>query len=431
LKEISEVTCAVIDTGLFLPMALRMAEECKRVIYFNPDQRAFPSIRQACIGDGFSHIEVAREWGEVMPNNDIDLYCVPDCRLEGFQEWMDNAGKAVWGSRKGVNLELKREHFMETLGALGLDVPEYSVARGVDELERLLKEKEDCYVKISRYRGDMETTHWREWAMDQGWLHWLRVNFGPTAEHIRFLIFDAIKTDLEIGADTYCVDGQWPNLMLNGIEGKDKCYLAAVTDRRDMPEQIQTIINSLTPLQQQFRYRNQISFEVRVKDGKAYWIDATQRAGMPSSASQHKLWENFPDIVWQGANGNLIEPIPTAKFSIECMITTKENKDCWDVVEIPEKLVPWARFSSCAYIDGRYCFPPDELHNGDLGWLVAIGDTPREVLERAKELADMLPDGLNSDVEALSSIIKEVEEMEKADIPFTDEQMPAQAEVLE
>lgn len=430
MKSIDQVTCAVIDTGLFLPMALRMAEDCKRVIYFNPDQRAFPSIRQGCIGDGFSHIEVARDWGEILSNKDIDLACFPDCRFEGVQEHLQIMGTAVWGSRKGVDLELKREHFMDVLGELGLDVPSYQVAQGVDELAQMLKDKEDCYVKISRYRGDMETTHWRKHAMDSGWLDWLRVNFGPTSNHMRFLVFDAIKTDLEIGCDTYCIDGQWPNLMLNGIEGKDKCYLAAVTDRRDMPEQIQRIINSLSPLQQQFSYRNQISFEVRVKDDKAYWIDATQRAGMPSTASQHKLWENFPDIVWHGANGILIEPIPTAKFSIECMITTKENKDCWDVIEIDNELVPWCRFSSCAYIDGRYCFPPDELHSGDLGWLIATGDTPREVLDRAKELADLLPDGLNADVEALSSIIKEVEEMEKAQIPFTDEQMPEQAEVL-
>lgn len=430
MKAISDVSCAIVDTGLFLPMALRMAEDAKRVIYFNPDQRAFPSIRQACIGDGFSHIELARDWGEILSSDDIDLFCFPDCRFEGVQEHLETMGKAVWGSRKGVDLENKREHFMGVLDQLGLDVPPFESVTGVSELRRYLENKEDCYVKISRLRGDMETTHFRSMAMDEGWLDWLRVNFGPTADHIRFLVFDAIKTDLEIGADTYCIDGQWPNLMLNGIEGKDKCYLSAVTHRLDMPEQIQTIINSLTPMQTRFRYRNQISFEVRVKDGKAYWGDATQRASQPGTASQHKLWGNFPDIVWQGANGILIEPIPTAKFSIECMITTKENKDCWDVVEIPEELVPWARFSSCAYIDGRYCFPPDELHSGDLGWLVATGDTPREVLDRAKELADMLPDGLNADVEALSSIIKEVEEMAKADIPFTEQKMPAQAEVL-
>lgn len=428
MKPISDVTCLVYDTGLFLPMAHRMAEECKRVLYFNPDQRAYPSIKQSCIGDGFSHIEVVREFYDGM--KEADLFCFPDCRDAALQEWLVDCGKNVWGSRSGIYLENKREYFHQMLEEMGLEVPPYQVATGIDELQTMLRDREDVYIKISRYRGDLETTHWRSWAMDKGWIDNLRVKFGPAGNHLRFLVCEAIKTDLEIGADTYCIDGQWPNLMLNGIEGKDKCYLAAVTDRRDMPDQIQTILNCLSPLQRQYNYRNQISFEVRVKDDKFWWNDATQRGGMPSTASQHKLWKNFPDIVWHGANGELIEPDPAAQFSIECMITTKHKGDCWDVVELPEKLIPWARFSTCAFVDGCFCFPPDEHSNGDLGWLVAIGDTPQEALDHAKELADLLPDGLNADVEALSDVIKEVDTMKKSDIPFTQKPMPEPAEVL-
>ena len=431
MKPISEVTCLVADSGLFLPMALRMGEACKRVLFWSPDQRGFPSIKQGMVGNGFEDRNVERVldfWPHV---DDIDLFCFPDIGQSGLQKHLESMGKAVWGSRGGDRLELSREYLMKVLGELGLEVPVFEAVDGIDELRRVLSEKEDCYVKISRWRGDMETTHWRNWKMDSGWLDWLAVNLGPFANHMRFLVFGKIDTNLEIGADTYNVDGQWPGLMLNGIEGKDKSYLAAVTKTTEMPEQIQDILTGIGPVLQGYGYRNQISFEVRVKDDKFWWIDATQRGGQPSTASQHLLWKNFPEIVWTGANGELIDPEPAAQFSIETMITCKSDKTSWDVVEIPKELEPWARFSNCAYIDGCYAFPPDDLHEGDLGWLCALGNTPFGALCNIKSYADLLPDGLNADVESLADVIKEIEDAEKQGVPFTDEPMPQPAEVLE
>lgn len=428
MKSVNEITVLIHDGGLFLPMALRMAEECKRVIYYNPDRDSFPSLKQGAIGLGFEQIESATDPFSLL--KEVDLMCFPDCHDAGLQEHCEEMGIATWGSRRGIELENGRETFMDFLKEVGLPVPQFEVKVGVRELADYLKDKEDVYVKISRWRGDMETTHWRKWDMDRGWIDWLAVNFGPFADYIRFLCFDKIETKLEIGGDTYSIDGQWPSLMLNGIEGKDKCYLSAVTEHHKMPDQIQEIIQAISLRLKEYRYRNQISFEDRVTEDSHFWIDATMRGGMPSTASQHKLWTNFPDIVWHGANGILIDPIPAAQFSIECMITSKPNKD-WEMVEIAKELEPWARFSNCCFVDGCYGFPPNEFHSGDLGWLVAIGDTPTETLEEAKRLSDLLPDGLNADVESLSEIIKEVDQMDKADIPFTEKPMPEVAEVLE
>ena len=428
MKPISEVTCCIVDSGLFVPMALRMAEACKRVIFWSPDQRGFPSIREGMIGNGFYNVErVLDFWGML---GEIDLFCFPDIGHAGLQQHLVSMGKAVWGSRHGDRLELSREHLMAVLNDLDLEVPTFQVVIGLRELASVLSDKEDCYVKISRWRGDMETTHWRNWKMDSGWIDWLAVNLGPYANHMRFLVFDKIDTKLEIGADTYSVVGQWPGLMLNGIEGKDKSYFAAVTKFADMPEPLVEIMTAVGPLLKDYGYRNQISFEVRVKSDKFWWIDATQRGGMPSTASQHLLWKNFPEIVWHGAHGELVEPEPDAMFSIETMITCKSDTQTWDVVEIPKELEPYARFSNCAYVDGCYVFPPDELHTGDLGWLCCTSDTPRGALEKQKELADMLPDGLSADIESMADVIKEIEEAQSQGIPVTDKTMPEPAEVL-
>ena len=313
---------------------------------------------------------------------------------------------------------------------MGLNVPKFEVLIGLEALREHLREVEDVYIKVSRWRGDFETMHWRSWAMDNGWLDMEAVNFGPLQNTIHFLVFEAIDTDLEIGGDNFCVDGSWPDLMLCGTEAKDKTFFGSVMKRSDTPEQLQEIMDALSTEFGHVRYRNQFSMEVRVVGDASYFIDPTCRGGMPSSASQYKLWSNWPEIVWAGANGELLDPEPSAMFSIECQITCKAERDTWTTVEIPEELVDHCNFSYCGFIDGCYVFPPDDIHHGELGWLIATGDTPEETLELAKHLCDQLPDGLDANVEGMVGLIKETKSAEDAGILLSAKTMPEPAEVI-
>src|SRR5262245_23506425 len=281
MKTIDDVVCCVVDSGGFLNMADVMGRACAKSYLWSPECRPFPAVAQACIGDGFDTFERIRDFWPLL--DQIDLFCFPDIGLSGLQDHLRGLGKAVWGSGFGDQLELGREFFLHMLDELGLEVPEYTVVEGWDNLERFLRDKEDYYIKISRFRGDMETHHWRSPDMDIDWLASMRVQLGALSESVRFLCFPSIETDIELGADTICVNGQWPHLMLNGFEGKDKTYFSRVTPFEKMPGQIQDIIQRISGYLRSTNYRNQISFEVRVKDDKFYWIDATQRGGKPSS----------------------------------------------------------------------------------------------------------------------------------------------------
>lgn len=428
MKEISEVTCVVVTTGLYQPLAECLATKCKRVILWSPEQRSAASVYQACVGDGFDTIERVKEFWPI--KKDIDLFCFPDVEMSGLQLELESQGFAVWGSRTGDGLELKRERFLEVIKDLGLDVPQLHVCEGMDSLREYLRNRYDQYIKISRFRGNMETKHWRSWSMDENWLDWLAYTLGPIKDILRFLVFEEIETDLEIGGDTYCVAGKWPQTMLHGIECKDTTYISAVTKYSDMPEQLREILEAFAPSLSDFDYRNQWSMEVRIKDDKSYFIDPTCRGGMPSSGSQQLVWSNFPEIIWAGANGELLEPEPAAKFTLECMVSTTTDKESWDVLEFDPKLFPWFRPSTCAFINGRYCFPPDEFSGGDLGWLVTLGDTPSEALDKAKELADLLPDGCDAKLENMVGLIKEVQSAEKEGIEFTEAKIPSLEEVV-
>jgi len=428
VRDISDCNVCVIDTGLFIHFARTMATKAKSVIYHNPEVRAFPSIHQSCIGDGFPNIHVVRSFWPYL--NDIDLFCYPDVGRGDEQMYLRSIGKPVWGSGHGEALELKREWFLKVLKEVGLEVPDHHICDGLEELRDHLKDKEDQYVKLSRYRGDMETHHWNNERMDRGWLDSLAVRFGPLQHGMHFLVFPAIKATVEVGGDGYNIDGAWPSLLINGIEGKDKSYFGAVTPRDKMPRQVQAVMEAFSPVLRRLGYRGQWSSEIRVTGYSFKFIDPTCRGGMPSSGSQQLLWSNFPEIVWAGANGELLEPEPAGKFSIETMITSADEHGDWETVEIPEELEGVAQFTNCCYVDGAYAFPPCDHGGKDLGWLVSIGNSPSEVLQKQKDAADLLPDGLNADVESLASVIKAIDEAKEVGVGFTKEEMPEMADVL-
>jgi hypothetical protein len=430
MKELSDCTVLVSGHGLEISIAKCFAKKSKRVLYFSPYEEGFSTIRKGIIGDGFENIERCKDiW---LAKREVDLWVFPDLHHAGEQLELESQGYSVWGSRQADSIELNRQKFLRLLKETGLDVPEYTVITGLTALRDFLKDKEDLYIKISEWRGDVETTHWRNWGLDQGTLDWWAIKFGPDVkEYVPFIVFKPIDTDLEIGGDTYCVDGQFPKTMLHGIEWKDKSYFASVTPTAEMPEQIQAVMAAFGPIVAPYRYRNQMSMEVRVKDDQFYYIDPTHRLGLPSTSSQLALWTNFPEIVYHGAHGDLIEPEYDDLFSMECVLTLKGEKKCWGVTELPKELEEHVDFGGCCYVDGRYNFPPDDSHGEEVGWLRATGKTPRATLDRMKELVKSLPEGLNANVESLADILKEIESEEEQGINFTDKVLPEPAEVIE
>ena len=429
MTDLSGKTALVIDHGLFLPLARRLARNgFGRVLYYQPWEEGFSKIYRAITGDGYGDIERCDDIWEV--KDQVDCFVFPDVGMAGLQLELEAQGKRVWGSRKAADLELDRPLFLKTLAELGLDVPTHETVIGLDKLRAILRNREDVYIKISKYRGMLETFHWRSWEQDRWMLDAWAVEFGPIGDRFPFLVFDAIDTPLEIGGDTYCVDGQWPSLMLNGIEAKDKGYFAAVTKREDMPEEILNILESFGPVLGKDRYRNEFSMEARITDADVFFIDPTCRGGLPSTGSQLELWGNFPQIVWHGANGELVDPEPTAQFSMECILTMKGQPSSWCVTEVPEELRDAMKLAGCCEVDDQTCFPPEDETERAIGWLVAIGDSPEETLDELKRLSAMVPDGVTANVEALADVIQEVHTAQADDIPFTDQPVPKPESVI-
>ena len=420
MKDIKEATCCVVDFGMVgVPMAERLSRQdgFGEVMLFQEWEEDYSTLNKAIQGDGFEQFQrISDIWSRI---DNIDLFVFPDVQRSGLQCELVRQGKLVWGAKTGDCFELDRELFLDTLKKVGLEVPPHKVVVGINALRAYLRDKEDYYIKVSLYRGSFETSHFRSWKLDESLLDVFAVRFGPAGELVRFLCFPNIDTPLEIGADTYSVDGQWPNKLLHGVEWKDRAYLSAVQETKEAPKQLVEVLRKFGPMLGQHEYRNQFSCEVRVKGDKFYFIDATCRMGLPSTASQLEVWKNWPDIVWQGANGKLLEPTPTGKFTAEAIITAKRDPSEWTLFDMPKSLRQWTKFASCFEYEGSICFPATEGGAGDdVGWLVAIGDSVEDVVKTINKYADELPDGMDANTECLSYVIKEIHTEVKNGIRF-------------
>src|SRR5437899_7831657 len=245
--EVSKVTACFIDhQGLYLPLAQKLAESYKRVIYTDPCEQAFPKVNQAVIGDGFGNIDrVERFWSQ---KKDIDLLIFPDSQGVELQKELVSQGFPVWGSFDGQRLEMSREYFHKTLANVGLEVPTFVTVVGLTNLRETLRDQKEKYIKISKFRGTIETFHWRSWADDSNVLDLWAVKLGGVADLIPFLVCDEIKTDIEIGGDTYVIGDQFPSHTMDGTEYKDKAYFGAFKPIGEMPEETQQVMEAFAQI---------------------------------------------------------------------------------------------------------------------------------------------------------------------------------------
>ena len=428
MKSVSDVIACIVDTGVFVPIARKLGEQFKHCFYWSPWETAWPTVRNFIIGDGYEELERVESVWDV--KDKCDAFIFLDIGYSGMQRELISQGYPVWGARDADELEAQRGSFLKALKSVDLPIPEYQVISGITNLRLFLKDKEDKYLKISTYRGDFETTHWRNWSQDEGTLDQYAVRFGALKEEVKFYVFDPIDTDIEDGIDTWCIDGQWPETVIHGMEAKDRAYLGTFQKFDDLPKEVRTVNEQFSPILKKFGYRSFFSTEVRItKDAESYFIDPTCRCGSPPSQSQCEMIANLGDIVWGGANGEVVEPEPAAKFGVQTLI--KVDRSEWAVMDIPKELDQWVKFGFSCKVNDRICVPPEHDGVSEIGWLVAIGDTIDEAIENLREHKEKLPDGITCEFSSLADLLKEVHAAEEKGMEFTSQPVPEPATIIE
>ena len=126
-----------------------------------------------------------------------------------------------------------------------------------------------------------------------------------------------------------------------------------------------------------------------------------------------------------GAQGELVEPIPSAKFTAECILSLKSEKELSAVTEIPDELRDWMNLASLLRSMASWrSHPTITLTAMKSDGYGATGDTMEEVVETMKGYADKLPDGVDADTDALVDLISEVKKEQEQGIEFTNQAIP-------
>lgn len=430
MKETKDVVACVVDFSMFMPVAVRLAEQFKKVYYHTPTEKGFQEIGDFVFGDGIDNIYRVDDYEDPQIFDEIDLFVFPYILYSGKQLLYEKLGKAVWGARKADGLEMFKGRFYDMLERIDLPVPPHEEIVGMTNLRLYLKENKDVFVKISRFRGTMDTWHHVDYQKSQSYLDLLTCKLGPFQDKMLFYVVHKIDTPIEGGIDTYCIDGQWPKDAVLGYEKKNECYLAVVKPLDQMAPEFSLVNDAISPELAKYNYRQFFSTEVRVKGDVSYFIDPTCRTASPAGEEMLDLFGNIGDIMWHGAHGELVQPEITARFAGEAYMHWTAGEDEWKCVTVPEGLPAQVKLYGCAYMDGAYYWPPEDEEV--IGCIVSTENTPQKVIDAIKETSEALEESsVRVDTASFVDLLKEIESAEEQGIEFTNKEMPEPASVLE
>lgn len=417
----------MIDSGLFFHVARRLARDCKKVYYWTPTENSFPTVKKGCIGDGYDDVERVKSYLSV--KSEVDFYFFTHIGFSAEQADLKAQGIPVWGAGNADSLEENRGKFLKMLGEAGLQVPPHEIILGMDALREHLKDKENKWIKISKWRQDFETVHWRSWGLDNVRLDYYSTKFGSVKNEIEFFVFDDIETEIENGGDFWFAGGKFPNKSFQGMEAKNKAYLLTFCDAEKMPNPVKSVNEAIAPILAGYDYSGFISTEIRTVDkDDFYFTDITTRCGSPPSDAMCEMLSNYSEIASAGANSECLEPVEAAKFGMQIYVKLKRIPEEWFEAMIPPELDQWFKPMFCLKVGEKTCWPPDK--ENDAGWLVAIGNTIEETLETLKSYIELLPYGLETDISPMAALLEEVKAAEEQHMTFTEQAVPEPSEVL-
>lgn len=391
------MTALVVDQGSFLHVAVKLSESYGRVQYFCPwTEGGFPSSKRRQIGCGVEGVDRVYDLWDAVP--DADIIVVTDVYSHDLVHYLRDAGKPVWGAGKAEALEVERYATKRLMRSLGMNVIPYEHVEGVDALWSYVSDKTDMWIKGSATRGDMETLHWVNQHVSSPRLEKLLRDIGPRRHSMEFIVEPSIP-GVEFGYDGYCIDGRFGSVALYGPEAKNAGYVGRVVPFDDLPRPLRIPTLELAPIQGKLGCRGFYSNEVRIATedneefeisaGTEFLIDPAMRCGSPPSESYIELFSNWDEVIWAGANGEVVDLEPVAKFAAQIVLKSEWiAKMEYLPVYYPNSIKRWVKLHSYAVLDGQPTVMPQDYQ--EFGSVVGLGDTQDEAERRCISYAEKI-----------------------------------------
>jgi len=378
----SKMDLLVMDNGLFVSMAERMARD-ERVGYFSSYANAFPVSREFAPGTGIKGVVRVNEPIAFLAEIQPDLVVIPDLYHNDFERLCRSLPVPTFGAANGNRLETDRWFLKEFLQKHHQPVVDSVEILGIDALREFLQQNEDKYVKVSVYRGDHETEHHETWEKSEHlWFNKLAARLGPIGNQIRFVVEDPIPDAIEVGIDTFFMGGKLITPLLLGIEQKDAGYFGVVLD--ELPEMLEPLFKALSGYFEEQNYRCWFSNEMRIRaDGTIYMTDATCRMPSPPGGVMLEAIENFTEFVSNLANGlpSAVPDFGDNRYCAEFVFKSPQVQDGWLEVDAPA-----AGFKPHNYcrMDGKLWIIPHDSGFIEFGSAIGMG----EDADSAKKMAE-------------------------------------------
>lgn len=306
MTELSTKTALIYDLSAdYTHIAEAIASDFANVLYFSTQHTGFRVPTDYMPGIGLEGVENVDHFFDALERADLVIF--PDVGQMDLQEWLRRQGVPVWGAGYGSKLELDRWLLHVLCGKAKIDVPDAELVHGIDALREALQDEEDLFVKVSMFRGLLETFKHLNWNISAPVIDKLSLDLGPYGKLMDFIVEQPVDGDpcVEAGWDAHCVDGNFPQTVLWGYEAKDAGYIGCVSE---LPEPLAEVRDKLSPILRAYRYRAPLTTEVRVCPQGNYLLDFTARFPCPPSELQTGMITNLAQIMWEGAHGTLVDP---------------------------------------------------------------------------------------------------------------------------
>jgi hypothetical protein len=430
MSDLSDKTIFIRDYGLFASWAQKFTQYFGRVLYYCPFKSAFPRSQQYVIGTGLDGVErVTNFWDHV---DEADIFFFPDVYDGDLQVALRERGKPVWGSAKGEELELMRWQTKLFLKKdLHLPVQPVEQIIGVGELRAYLIDAENKYVKISLLRGDFETFHHQNYALSEPILDDIEQKLGPYKETKEFIVEDAIDDAIEVGYDGFTIDGQYPDPGMFGYEIKDVAYIGVVRPYGRLPKQVKEVNEKLAPVFSAYNYRGFWSSEIRVpQDGKPYLTDPCCRAGSPPSELYQEMFSNWGDIIWHGAQGDLVTPQPVGKYGVEVLIHSQWADQHWQAVYVEPEIRQWVKLRNVCQVDDTLYVAPQVVGLPEIGAVVAVDDSLLGAIKKVKGYCEGITGySIDLNLKHLTDAVDVIRRSESQGLPFSGDPLPTRSQI--
>lgn len=423
MSDLSKMKARVIDNGLFVGFARKIAPAFAKLEYYCPYQSYCPKSNQLAIGEGFDEME--RIKFPLQNKDSVDLWIFLDMYFGDLQTDLAEQGHRVWGARGGEEMELYRWEFKEYLKEIGLPVQHCEHLIGIEPLRAHLKRVKGKYVKTSFVRGDFETFRHDTYELSQPRLDELAHVLGPLAGGYEFIVEDEISDAVEVGYDGFTVDGKFPSHAMMAYEVKDVGMIGMVKKYDDLAKPVKIVNAALESALKGHSYRGFLCTEIRYgRDTKPYLIDPCCRLGSPSNELLQELFSDWAKTLWHGSVGDLFTPprVAGAKFAVAAVIHSEWATDNWQAIHYPKSIDQWVKLRFHCQVGGVNYTVPQPVGCPYPGVVVGVGDTILEAVDACKEhSAQVKGYGIEVSLESIGKAVKTIQEGEKMGIHFTDE----------